>query len=112
LVGDVRDELLTALAEERERRNLTRARVAALIGKDKGFVSRKLNGIGNMTLRTLADLAWALDRPIRIRLPNRMGLGGGNARATDAANAHHVASPSTGGSNNSASIDPTVQQDR
>ena len=79
LIGDIRHALNQALAEEAEKRGLTRAEIARTLGKNKSIVTRKFSGTSNMTLETLADLAYALDRPIRIALPPR--------DATDAANA-------------------------
>lgn len=76
LIGDIRHELNQALAEEGAKRGLTQAKIAELLGKNKSFVSRKFNGTSNMTLETLADLAYALDRPIRISLPDRDELAG------------------------------------
>jgi transcriptional regulator with XRE-family HTH domain len=71
LIGEIRHALNQALSEENQSRGLTRAAIARLLGKNKSFVSRKLNGTSNMTLETLADLAFALDRPVKISLPLR-----------------------------------------
>lgn len=83
LVGAVRNELLVALSEEHRKRGVTAGAIAALLGKHKSFVSRVLNRTGNITLSTLADLAYALDRPVRISLPSRDTLAheGSNAIA-------------------------------
>jgi len=56
-------ELISELMHEK---GLTRAELAKLIGKTRGFVSQVLAGNRNMTLRTLADLAYALDARISI----------------------------------------------
>ena len=45
--------------------------MATLLMKSKSFISRKMNGTSNMTLETLADLAFALDRAVEIRLRSR-----------------------------------------
>lgn len=71
LIGSIRHALNQALGEEHERRGLTQAEMARILGRDRSFVSRKLAGTSNMTLETLADLAYALDRPVRIELPPR-----------------------------------------
>lgn len=78
MIASIRHELNQALTEEYEKRGLTQAKIAEILGKDKGFISRKLNGAANMTLETLADLAFALDRPVRVSLPDRDAMGGGN----------------------------------
>ena len=78
MVGDILHTLNQALAEEHEKRGLTRAGIARILEKDKSFVTRKMSGISNMTLETLADLAYALDRPVKIDLPARSTSGGSN----------------------------------
>ena len=78
MVGDILHALNQALVEEHEKRGLTRAGIARILEKDKSFVTRKLSGISNMTLETLADLAYALDRPVRINLPTQSTSGGSN----------------------------------
>jgi transcriptional regulator with XRE-family HTH domain len=71
LLGDIQHVLNQALDEEYQKRGLTRAGLARAIGRDKSFVTKKLNGTSNMTLETLADLAFALDRAVRVYLPER-----------------------------------------
>jgi transcriptional regulator with XRE-family HTH domain len=78
LLGEIQHALLEALEEERRGRGLTRAEIARIIGRDKSFVTRKLNGQSNMTLESLADLAFALDRPVKVRLPSRAVAAGSN----------------------------------
>ena len=57
-------ELISARMQEKK---VTRAELAARIGKSKSFVTQILRGQHNMTLRTLADLAWALDARVELR---------------------------------------------
>lgn len=45
---------------------ITRADLARRIGKTRGFITQILSGKRNMTLRTLSDLAFALDMDITI----------------------------------------------
>lgn len=71
LLGEIAHALNKALEEEHAQRGLTQADIARMLGKQKSFVSRKLSGDTNMTLETLADLAYALDRPVRVSLPSR-----------------------------------------
>ena len=68
LIGRVQDELQKAFVEEKEERGLNKTMLAKRLERTKGFVTRKLNGTGNMTLETLSDFAWALDREIVIQL--------------------------------------------
>ncbi len=46
---------------ELERQGKTKADLAASMNKSKAYVTQILNGSRNMTLRTLADIAYALD---------------------------------------------------
>jgi transcriptional regulator with XRE-family HTH domain len=56
-------ELISELMLEKR---LTRAELAKLIGKTRAFVTQVLAGNRNMTLRTLADLAFALDARVNV----------------------------------------------
>jgi transcriptional regulator with XRE-family HTH domain len=78
LIGEIRHVLNEALAEEHSRRDLTKADIAKILGVNKSFVGRKLSGESNMTLATLADLAYALDRNVKITLPSRHVPAGSN----------------------------------
>jgi transcriptional regulator with XRE-family HTH domain len=71
LIGEIRHSLNQALTEEQKTRGLTRTEIAHILGVNKSIVSRKLNGTSNMTLETLADLAYALNRPVKVDLPSR-----------------------------------------
>jgi hypothetical protein len=79
MLGEIQHALLVALDEEHGSRGLTRSEIARVIGRNKSFVTRKLNGESNMTLQSLADLAFALDRPVKINLPSRKAAAGSNS---------------------------------
>ncbi len=49
-----------------EKEGITRAELARRIGKSKGHISQLLNGDRNMTLRTLAEISYALGHRIRV----------------------------------------------
>jgi transcriptional regulator with XRE-family HTH domain len=49
-----------------QRSGTSKSELADRVGKTRGFVTQLLNGTRNMTLRTLADLAFALDRRISV----------------------------------------------
>jgi transcriptional regulator with XRE-family HTH domain len=83
LIGEIRHALNQALTEEHTARGLTKADIARLLGKDKSFVSKKLAGTSNMTLETLADLAFAMNRPAHVSLPSRSAAKGVNSVLTD-----------------------------
>ncbi len=57
-----------ALWEELERAGVRRADLADRLGVSKAYVTQALNGGQNLTLRTLADFAWALDAVVRVQL--------------------------------------------
>jgi transcriptional regulator with XRE-family HTH domain len=97
LIGDITHQLNTALHEENERRGLTRTQVAEVLGTNKSFVTRKLDGRSNMTLETLADLAYALDRVVSVELRSREKRPGSN---------NPVVSASTTGTGEPAKIEP------
>lgn len=77
-LGEINHALHEALEEEFRARGLTQAEMARIIGRSKSFVSRKMSGTSNMTIETLADLAFALDRPVMISFPSRHPSEGGN----------------------------------
>ena len=56
-------ELLCELLDTEE---ISRQELAQRLGKSKGFVSQVLSGERNMTLRTLSDIALALDCRLRL----------------------------------------------
>lgn len=58
-------EIISELIEEN---GGTRKDLAEKLERSKGFVTQILSGKRNMTLRTLADFAFALDHEIEIRV--------------------------------------------
>jgi transcriptional regulator with XRE-family HTH domain len=58
LILDTTEAIVGLLEEEK----VSRQELAQRLGKSKGFVSQLLSGERNMTLRTLADLGYVLDR--------------------------------------------------
>ncbi len=62
-IGDTRRALVNALLEaKKENPSMCQAELARRINMDKGALSRLLNGHGNMTLRTIGEISWALGR--------------------------------------------------
>lgn len=68
----VAEELVLALGESitscMEQRHLNRAELARRLGVSKAYVTKLLDGKPNMTLRTLASIAVALDADIRLSM--------------------------------------------
>lgn len=59
-IGHVRRELQRALVAEKATRKLTQQSIAKLIGVNRSVINRQLMGYENLTLRRVAELAWAL----------------------------------------------------
>jgi ribosome-binding protein aMBF1 (putative translation factor) len=81
-IGRVRSELLSALSEERDQSRFTQQALATKLGVNRSVINRQLSGEGNLTLRSVADLAWALDREIVFELKRPDRTPGQNAPAT------------------------------
>jgi len=64
-------DVTEALAEVLVAKGMTRSELAKRLGKSKSFVTQILGGDRNLTLRTLADVADALDCQPRLKLAHR-----------------------------------------
>ncbi len=67
-ISRVRRSLQRALVEESEISGINQSRVADAIGVHRSVVSRELNGLQDITLGRVAELAWALGREIEFEL--------------------------------------------
>lgn len=65
VISDVRHGLLDAFDEEHVAGGLTQQMLAERLGVNKSVVSKRLGGEVNLTLRSIADLAWAMGREIK-----------------------------------------------
>jgi predicted XRE-type DNA-binding protein len=59
-IGHVRAELRRALATEKASRKLSQQQIATMIGTSRSVINREIMGLENLTLRRVAELAWAL----------------------------------------------------
>jgi len=59
-IGQVRAELQRAFASEKASRKITQQQIATMIGVHRSVINRQLMGLENLTLRRVAELAWAL----------------------------------------------------
>jgi hypothetical protein len=59
-VGHVRAELQKALVAEKAERHLTQQQIATIIGTSRQVINRQIMGFENLSLRRVAELAWAL----------------------------------------------------
>ncbi len=66
-IGRVRRELLRAVTEEKQA-GLTQQELARRLEGRRSNINRQLSGEAEITLRSLADFAWALDREITFEL--------------------------------------------
>lgn len=67
-VGHVRAELQKALAAEKKSRKLTQQQIATAIGTNRSVINREIMGYENLTVRRVAELAWALGWEIDFKL--------------------------------------------
>jgi hypothetical protein len=77
LIGRVQSELLNALAEEMRASGVTSKDLARKLNIPSSVINRQLAG-GTISLRSLADLAWALDREISFKLTRPIERAGQN----------------------------------
>jgi hypothetical protein len=83
-IGLVRDSFLRAISDERKSGNrVTQQAIAQKLGVDRSVVNRWLTGEANLTLRSISDLAWALDRDVFFELRKREQVNGANLVVLD-----------------------------
>lgn len=75
-VLQVQRELQGAL----ERSGLRQSQLADKLGVDKSIVNRRLTGRANLTLRSIADIAWALDQDVSLSMKPHEAHGKPNER--------------------------------
>jgi transcriptional regulator with XRE-family HTH domain len=67
-IGKVRGELLKALAQRKSEGRLPQQVLAEKLGIKRSLINRQLAGEADISLRSLADLAWAMDMEISFEL--------------------------------------------
>jgi transcriptional regulator with XRE-family HTH domain len=67
-VYNVQHEIARALLEEKSKRGVTQQALSKKLGVDRSVVNRRVTGRSNLTLRSIAELAWALNREVEFRL--------------------------------------------
>ena len=60
LVGEIESQLRQAYAKRYEQGRDTQASLAKKLKVDRSVIHRRLSGRSNMTVQTIADMAWAL----------------------------------------------------
>lgn len=81
-IGRVRSELLRALSEKKMARKFSQQSLARKLEVHRSLINRQLSGEANLTLRSLADLAWALDMEITFELKDPVVEAGSNQTFT------------------------------
>jgi plasmid maintenance system antidote protein VapI len=82
-IGRVRGELLRALAQRKSEGSLPQQVLAEKLGIKRSLINRQLSGEANLTLRLLADLAWAMDMEISFELKEQVAKAGQNQSNQD-----------------------------
>ena len=59
-ISHVRREVQGAFLHEKKSRKLTQQQIATRLGVNRSVVNRQLGGLENMTLRSVAELLWAM----------------------------------------------------
>lgn len=77
-IGRVRGELLRALSERKSEGGLSQEALARKLDTERSLINRQLSGESNLTLRSLADLAWAMDLEILFELKKPAAEAGQN----------------------------------
>jgi hypothetical protein len=73
-IGHVRAELRRALVAEKASRKLTQQQIATMIGTNRSVINREFMGLENLTVRRVAELAWALNWDIIFELRKPQAL--------------------------------------
>ncbi|TIP70340.1 MAG: helix-turn-helix transcriptional regulator [Mesorhizobium sp.] len=58
-IGQVRKELVSAAIAEKKETGVNQQQIATKLGVNRSVISRLLRGDANLTLRSIAEIAWA-----------------------------------------------------
>jgi len=59
-IGQVRKALVSAAIEEKKETGISQQQIASRLGVNRSVINRLLRGEANLTLRSVAEIAWAL----------------------------------------------------
>jgi transcriptional regulator with XRE-family HTH domain len=76
LIGDVRGDFIRTILREKLATGLTRQKLANKLGLSRSKLNRSLTGKEELTLRSIADLAWALNKEVVFELREPSDLPG------------------------------------
>lgn len=68
LLTRIHSEIDRAIVREYQATGTTKSDIAGRLAVHKSTITKRLNGNANLTLRSIADLAWALNQDIEFRL--------------------------------------------
>ena len=68
LIGNIRNDLIEAVVKERTAKGLSQQQLAELAGMSRSALNKSLSGREELTLRSIAELAWALNREVHVEL--------------------------------------------
>ena len=71
LVGSIESQLRDAFARQNQKKNVTQSSLAERLNINRSAVHKRLTGRTNMRLNTLADVVWALDQLIEVKIYDR-----------------------------------------
>lgn len=77
-IGRVRSELLRALSERKSAGGFSQEALARKLDAERSLINRQLSGERSLTLRAIADLAWAMDLEISFELKKPVTEAGQN----------------------------------
>ncbi|WOH68022.1 helix-turn-helix domain-containing protein [Bradyrhizobium sp. BWA-3-5] len=98
---------MKALSERKKDGKLSQQEIAKKLEVHRSLVNRQLSGEANLTLRSLADLAWAMDMEISFELKKPVVEAGQNQPVTTSTIGHGQIKYIDGGSRR-ASFSPTL----
>lgn len=67
-IGSVRKTLMRAAFSEKETAGITQQSIATKLGVNRSVINRMLKGDANLTLRSVAEISWALGMQAEITL--------------------------------------------
>lgn len=59
-IGQVRKALVSAAIDEKKETKISQQQIASKLGVNRSVINRLLRGEANLTLRSVAEIAWAL----------------------------------------------------
>jgi hypothetical protein len=80
LIAEIERQLREAYDRKFRAGEATQSSLASKLGINRSVVHRRLTGRSNMTVETIADMVWALDQTISIKISDVMADDGSNWR--------------------------------